>query len=281
MLKLLIPSLLISSIVSSALLANSSKDLEKFIGRGIKNNPNVKDYEVVVLEKQKLSKPKGWEAFIVEINAKVNVSGKIKKINERSIYFTKDGYLAPDLINMKSSKSLKGRILPAVPKAYYDKKHLLYGNSKSKHKVVIFSDPLCPICGDVVPEILNDLKKSPKTFAVYYYHFPLENLHPASVDLSRALAVLHRKGIKDVDLKAYGIKLDPNEKNRAKILKAVNKKFKTKLKSNDLNQKWISDLEKINQERIKYLMIRGTPTVFLDGLVDSSRLEYLNIKTID
>jgi protein-disulfide isomerase len=71
-------------------------------------------------------------------------------------------------------------IAPEFKSEFYKKSNLISGDENSKHKVAIFSDPLCPFCKKFVPQAMEYMKKYPKEFALYYYHLPLATLHPAA-----------------------------------------------------------------------------------------------------
>jgi len=65
------------------------------------------------------------------------------------------------------------------------------------------------------------MKKEPNKFAIYYYHFPLESLHPAAVELVKAAIALELKGAKDVVLNLYKVNVNPKERSNEKILRRV------------------------------------------------------------
>ena len=62
------------------------------------------------------------------------------------------------------------------------------------------------------------MKKYPEKFAIYYFHRPLEAIHPASLPLVKAAIAAELKGYKDVVLKLYDVKVSSREKNVNKIL---------------------------------------------------------------
>ena len=112
--------------------------------------------------------------------------------------------------------------------------------------------------------------------ALYYYNFPL-SIHPAAIPLSKLAEIAKHKGIKDADLKVYETNWEPyfDEKttDEKKILEAFNKEFKTTIKLEDMNDKVSEVIEKdilMGEE----VMVSGTPTIFINGVKDSSRLKY-------
>jgi hypothetical protein len=120
------------------------------------------------------------------------------------------------------------------------------------------------------------MKKYPNKFAIYYFHFPLEALHPASVTLTQAAVIAEREGVKDVVLKLYNVKIGAREKNKEKILQAFNKTLHTHITLDQLQQaKKVlkEDADIANDE-----MVQGTPTVFFDGKLDKTKKLYKKAK---
>ena len=103
------------------------------------------------------------------------------------------------------------------------RKHLLFGNKDAKHKILVFSDPQCPFCQEVVPAIFKAAKAHPETLSVYYYHLPLLRIHPVSGILTKVMHIAQEQGKLDVVEKIYSLKIDPKETNMKKVLAAVKK----------------------------------------------------------
>jgi len=72
---------------------------------------------------------------------------------------------------------VKSQLKPDLDPNIYDDKHLIAGDKDAKHKLVVFSDPQCPFCKEIVPNMYKIVKEYPKRFALYYYHMPLLRLH--------------------------------------------------------------------------------------------------------
>jgi protein-disulfide isomerase len=143
---------------------------------------------------------------------------------------------------------------------------------------VIFSDPLCPFCKEFVPEAIEYMKKDPNMFAVYYYHLPLENLHPASVELAKAAVALELKGAKDVILNLYKVEVDPKERKNEVILAAFNKTMNSNINMVDLLSAEVIKHFKNDLKIADSLMVNGTPTMFLDGVLDKTKMKYKEVK---
>jgi len=274
--------LLSATVVSSvALFAGADADLQKMLEQQIGRNPNVKELKVTVIQKTPIKQAKGWDGLIVELKGKANTQNGIVPFNEKNIYFVNGGVMAPDLVDLKTGRSIKSQVTPKMKTAYYDDAHRVYGNKNAKHTITIFSDPLCPYCQKSVPEALDYVKKYPKTFAVYYYHLPLESIHPASITLVKAMNVLQKDGKKDFIQKAYKTSIEASEQDSKKILEAFNKAVGTKVTLKDIDSKTVLSHYKHDLDVASSLMVRGTPTIFIDGSKDNSRNGYKNIKIVD
>jgi thiol-disulfide isomerase/thioredoxin len=274
MLKLLAITIVLVSLSEAE---SSSKKIKTFVEKTLKNNPNIRKVEVTITHEVKLKKPIGWSGYIVNLNAVLAKDGK--KVSQKTIWFSNSDVITSDLINISNGESLKALVAPDFKKQYYKDEHLIYGNKNAKHKVVIFSDPLCPFCRTFVPSAINDMKKNPKKFAIYYYHFPLASLHPAAVELTKAAIALELKGThKDVVLKLYNVKVDPRERNVKKILKAFNKTMHSNIKVSNLNSIAVLKHIKDDMSMADLVMVQGTPTVFFDGKIDREKNKYKTAK---
>ena len=275
MLKLLTTTLLLSS----ALLASSQNEkVEDFLEDSFSNNPNVVAVEVKVVEKVPVEKLKGWDALIVTIDATVKAKPKNRKVKQKMIWFTNGRIITKELTDMQSGENLADEVSPKFKDSYYKKENLIYGNANAKHKVVIFSDPLCPFCRGFVPEAIDFMKKSPNKFAIYYYHFPLERMHPAAVELSQAAIAAEIKGEKDVVLKLYKVEVGAKERDVKKILKAFNKGLGTNITPTDLKSAKVQNHMKSDLKIAENVMVGGTPTMFFDGKIDKTKRKYMKVK---
>jgi len=267
--------------LSSFLQANEDKIVE-FLQKGIGNNPNIISLDIEVVKTIPVEKPKGWNAYIVQLSGKAKGrDGKPQDISQRSIYFaSEDGIVTSELYDLESGIKLNTKISPDFDAKYYDKSHHLFGNKDAAHKVVIFSDPLCPFCRTFVPEALSYMKKYPKTYNVYYYHFPLRSLHPAAVTLVKAATVAEMQGRKGVVEGLYRVKVDGREPNQQKILDAFNKAENTKITLADISTKVVEEHIKHDMSVAQEHLVNGTPTMFLDGKKDNSKLLYKKVKLV-
>ena len=259
-------------LLSVSLYANSDNSVIEFEKKRVSQNPNVKLNELSINTKKELPLA-GWSGYIMDV--KVNVQGK--DINAKDVLFSDGKYISLDLIDSETGKSLKDLVTPNLSEKYHDKSKLIAGNHDAKDKIVIFSDPLCPFCIDYVPEVIKHVQKNSDSIALYYYHFPLLGLHPAAGILVKLVDIAKDKGIKDAELKVYQTNwekyFDVKSTDEKKILEAFNKEFKTTIKLEDMNDKVSEVIEKdilMGEE----VMVSGTPTIFINGVKDSSRLKY-------
>jgi len=273
MLKLLATTLALVSLLQ----ASSKEAVGNYIENTLGDNPNIKNVEVHITKEVKLKKPKGWSGYIVDINAVLVKGGN--SVNQKSIWFSNGKIITPELLNIKTGESLKGFVKPNFEDKYYKDANLIYGNKNAKYKVVIFSDPLCPFCRSFVPSAINFMKSKPKKFALYYFHMPLPSIHPASIDLSKAAIALELKGNrKNTVLDLYKVKINAEERDTVKILKAFNKTMKSNITPADLQSTKVLKLFSEGLQRADSLMVRGTPTVFFNGKIDKSKNKYKTAK---
>jgi len=260
-------------LLTVSLYANNDNSVIEFEKKRVSQNPNVKLENVTVNTKKELPIA-GWYGYILDVKA--NVQGK--EINAKDILFSDGKYISLELIDAETGKSLKDLVTPNLTNNYYDKSKLIAGNHNAKDKIVIFSDPLCPFCIDYVPDVIKYVKKNSDSIALYYYHFPLLSIHPAAAPLSKLIEIAKHKGLKDVELKVYETNwetyFDVKTIDEKKILEAFNKELKTDIKIEELTAKDVN--EKLNKEISlgEDVMVQGTPTIFVNGVKDSSRVKY-------
>lgn len=260
-------------LLSVSLYANSDNTVLEFEKKRLAQNPNVEIKGVSINSKKELPLA-GWNGYIMDV--KVLVQGK--EVNAKDIIFSDGKYISLDLIDAVSGKSLKELVTPNLSDNYHDKSKLIAGTHNAKNKVVIFSDPLCPFCIDYVPEVIKYVQKNSDSMALYYYHYPLLGLHPAAGPLVKLIDIAKEKGIKDSELKAYNTDwekyFDSKSIDEKKILEAFNKEFKTTIKLEELQSEKINNLIEKDISMGEDAMVAGTPTIFINGVKDSSRMKY-------
>jgi thiol-disulfide isomerase/thioredoxin len=275
---LLMPKLSATLLLCASLFGATDAEVITFLKKGIGSNPSISNLDVDISGKQNVSGMTGWQAYFVNIEADVKQGAENRHISQNGTYFVNGDIIAPELVNIKTGDRYNDTVAPNFNSAYYSKANLVSGDVNAAHKVAIFSDPLCPFCKRYTPEALSYMAKYPKTFAVYYYHFPLAQLHPAAVALTKAAIAAEQNGIDGVTLKMYQVDLDPNEKDEQKIVDAFNKTFKTKLTIADLRRPSVMKQFESDQKAVRAMMVNGTPTVFFDGDKDMKKMKYKDVK---
>jgi len=266
----LLSATLIATITLSANELPTQKDIIKFVKRSIIRNPRIKVNEVKIVESRVDKRIPDWTVFFATM--RLNFQGK--DINAPLVLFANDHLITTELYDYKTKTEYSKIIKPTLPKDIYNDKHLLMGHKDAKHKIVVFSDPQCPFCQDVMPDIFKAVKEHPDTFALYYYHLPLKRLHPVSDTLTKVMHVAQNQGKIDMVTKMYDLKINIRETDEDKILKKIEKQFGYKLTKEQINKKEVKDALKADEDMAARMMISGTPTVYLDGKWDKLRDGY-------
>ena len=274
MLKLLTATLLFSSIATATAIGEK---VESYLEDEFGANPQLDSLEVKVAKETPLKELHGWSAFIVAVQA--HIKGKAAQTIEQNMMLFSNGVvITQDLRDVVTGESYRMRIEPPFSKSYYRKENLVSGSEKSKHKVAIFSDPLCPFCREFTPAALQYMKKDPKKFALYYYHCPLLRIHPASAVIVRAAVVAKKQGFKNVLEKIYSVTVDAREKDKEQILKAFNKVVGSKVTAEAIKQKDVITEIAYDERVARNIFLGGTPTIYIDGKIDKTRKLYKSIK---
>ncbi len=261
------------------------------------NTTGLKDDDIINFEKKRISlttsldmknikiflKQKvevdGWNAYVLSLQLKSDE----REFETKDILFSDGKAITTELYDPKTSRSYKEKIEIKLPQSVYDDSHIIAGNKDAKHKVVLFSDPLCPFCIEYVPEVISFVKNNPTKIALYYFHFPLVNIHPSAMILSQAMIKLHLDNkIDNMEIKTYQAKFensfDPRETNPKIVLDAFNKALNSKLSLDDINQKVVLDILKKDMKVASDSLVSGTPTVFINGKIDKTRNAYKKLK---
>jgi len=261
-------------ITTLALSANNEvptkQDILKYIKRNVVRNPMVKVNKLDIIESKTDPRIPGWNVIF----STMNLTFQKKEINAPLILFSHDNLITSELYDIKSGKSYSKEIKPTVPKELYNDEHLIMGNKNAKHKILAFSDPQCPFCQDVMPDIFKAVKEHPDTFALYYYHLPLKRLHPVSGTLTKVMQVAQNDGKMDMFTNMYKLNIGIRETNEDKILKAIDKQFGYKLTKEQINDKKVLDALAADENASARMMVSGTPTIYLDGKWDRMRDGY-------
>ena len=275
---LLMQKLSATLLLCANVFAVSDAEVAAYLKKGIASNANVSNVEVNINGKKAVPSMRGWQAYFVAIDADVKQGTETRHINQNGTYFISGDTMATELINIKTGARYNDTMAPDFPAQFYTKNNLISGTLKSRYKVAIFSDPLCPFCRRYVPEALSYMQKYPALFGVYYFHYPLPTLHPAAVTLTKAAIAAEQSGMDHVTLHLYTVDVNANEKDESKILDAFNKTFKTNFGLADIRRPSVVKQFESDQKVAQIAMVSGTPTVFFDGKKDATKNKYKEIK---
>ncbi|BBG65616.1 hypothetical protein NNO_0913 [Hydrogenimonas sp.] len=259
---------------SSLALAGGDADVVKFVKEKLSRNKGVKINSVRVAEKLPIPGVKGWSAYVVEADLELKRGKERRKIGFETILFVSKNLITTELIDRKSGRDIRSVLQPKLPDDIYSESHLLYGNPDAEHKIILFSDPLCPFCRMYVPDLLKAAKEHPDKIALFYYHLPLSAIHPASDTLVRVMEVAKLMGRKGIVEKIYSIDIDPELKDEKKILKIVEKETGLKITPQQIHDKKIEKIILHDRITARRMLVTGTPTVFADGKKDITREKY-------
>jgi len=260
-------------IATAALSASAQPDEEtllKYVKKNIVKNPQVTVDGVTIIEKKQHKDLPEWDILLTTMD----LTFQKKEIHAPETMFIKDGLITGHLVDLKTGKDYRSDIKPTVPESMYDDTHLMFGNKNAEHKVLIFSDPQCPFCQEIVPEIFKAAKENPTKLAVYYYHLPLLKIHPVADVITRIMHVAQHEGKIDMVAKIYSLSIDARETNATKILEAVKKHANYSVTEDQINAKDVKDAIAKDVRMAEKMMVTGTPTIYLDGEWDKMRNGY-------
>jgi protein-disulfide isomerase len=263
-------STVVATVALSANTQPDTKELLKYVKSSVVKNPEVKVEGVTIIESKVDKSLPGWTILLTTLDLEYQK----KEIHAPETMFIKDGLITGSLVNLKTGENYKETIKPSVPESYYDDAHLLFGNKDAKHKLLIFSDPQCPFCQSLIPDIFTAAKENPTQMAIYYYHLPLLRIHPVSDILTRIMHVAQHEGEIDVVEKIYSLKIDPKETDMTKILSAVKSHTGYSISADSVNKKEVQDALKADSDKATRMMVAGTPTIYIDGELDKMRTGY-------
>ncbi len=263
----LLMSTVLASVTLSANVQPDNKQLVKYVKRSVVKNPQVKVNGVTILESKTDKRLPGWTILLTTMDLEYQK----KEIHAPEMMFVKDGLITGHLVNLKTGNDYRDETKPSVPQSYYDDAHLLFGNKDAEHKILVFSDPQCPFCQEVVPEIFKLSKENPTKIAVYYYHLPLLRIHPVSDVLTRVMHVAQHEGKTDVVEKMYSLKIDPRETDMTKILAAVKSHTGYSVTAAQVDAKEVKAAMQADEMASSKMMVTGTPTIYIDGEWDKMR----------
>lgn len=255
------------------LFAVSQKSVEFYVKKYIEKKTKSPVQSVETLSSYIIEGTNGWKVYFLSLDVKIKMGKEIVEQKVNQVVFNKGGKIAFSLKD-KKGKDYAKILKPKVPNHAYDKKHLLAGNANAKHKILVMSDPFCPYCQEIVPKLITDVQKNPETFALYYYHLPLLRIHPASDITTKAMHVFQERGEIRKLKQCYHLLVNEKEKNPKVVLKAIAEKTGVYFTEKELNKIEVQDALAFDIAMKKRLMVTGTPTIFIDGTWDPTRMKY-------
>lgn len=221
---------------------------------------NIKD--IRFLNSKKIDKD--WTGYFVTAKIDVTENGEQETVRYQSIFFT-NGSLVTDQMSTPLAKDIQSDLVPKAVPAMYDEAHWIAGNKGAKNKIVLFSDPQCPGCRHWVPKIIEKVKANPNKFVLYFYHYPLTQIHPESAEIVQGMIALHRMGKDDIVERVYR-----EEVNSAVDLEKMFGGYKVTKK----------DIEhyKNDLEWVEKLAVPGTPGLYVNGELDLGGKKFFSKK---
>jgi thiol:disulfide interchange protein DsbC len=247
--------------------------LMKFIETQVVKNKDVKVLGVEIIEKRKVEELPGWEVLFVNMKLQYNN----QMITAPETFFVRDNVITPLVFDMDKNINYRDDIKPTIKDTLYNKEHLVAGNADAKHKILLFSDPQCPFCQEVVPDLLKAARQNPTVLSVYYYHLPLEQIHPVSVTLVKIMEFAEKAGKMDLLEKVYSLQIDPATTDEATIIDEVKKQLGFSVTSAQINTQDIITALQNDKDTASKTMVNGTPTIYIDGKIDKLREGYKDL----
>ncbi len=265
--------LLLIILATVNLLAVSQKSMEYYVKKYIEKKTNSPVNKIKTISSYVIDGTNGWRVYFLQMDVNVKISNHYENKKVNKIAFTKGSKITfslKDTTGKDYSKALK----PKVPKSAYNKEHLLVGDENAEHKILIFSDPFCPYCQEIIPPLMDAVKANPKTFALYYYHLPLLRIHPASDTVTKAMHLFQKRGELSKVKACYHLLVSERERSPKVVLDAIKAKTGEMLSLSQINEPEIINALAFDKVMKKRLMVTGTPTVFIDGKWDPTRFKY-------
>ncbi len=271
--KILISTALLSTFLfSNTNLAN--KKVEEFIKNN--SNPNVIDFKI----KKEVTIDNEWSAFLISINIK----NAPKPIEEIFLMDKTNNYISQSVFNIDKnlnlSKIAAEKLHIPFDKSFYNDNNLIYGNSKSKNKLVVFTDPFCPACINYIGNDLsnNETILDKNDVAVYFYSIPVVS-NPLNETLIKATIFYKIDKNKAIDFNLYKEiitnNIFSNITDKETLLSKFNEIFKTNYSLKDLESKKVTDIFINNLSIAEKIGLKATPTVFYNELLDIDRKKYI------
>lgn len=247
----------------------SKEDVEHYFKHSLIQNPSYELQDIEIIESVVLPMV-GWYLYFVE--AEFLVNGKSDKMTIP--FFSNGNVISGSLYDMERHMEYRNRFKPSVPDNLYSDEHIIAGDKKAKHKILVFADPLSYHSRKIITPLFEAVKENPKEMVLYYYHKPMDSEHPASYLLEAVMNRAQKEGRMDVFFGMYNFEIKPLS-NVKDILSQIEKELGYKVTEKDLEK----DVE--TQNRLEgdiraqaRLIVQNSPTIFIDGEWDASMEKY-------
>ena len=265
-------------VVTFQLQAMSEMSIKNYVHNYIEKKMNAPVKKIDVISSYSVPDSGGWEVYFLSMKVGVMLGGVQRDAIIHQTVFAKG-----DKITFKLMKKGKGGkkdlnyaniLKPKVPIDAYDDAHFLLGSKNAPHKILVFSDPFCPYCKEKIPEIIDVVKKNPKSYGLYYYHLPLLRIHPAADLTTKAMYLFQKRGdIKNM-MALYDLSLKPTETDPKEIIRSIKDKTGVTFTLEQLQSEEVKEAIRVDLAMKQRLQVTGTPTIFIDGMWDKMRKEY-------
>lgn len=255
------------------IFAISQKSVEYYVKKYIEKKTHSHVEKIETISTYEVGGTHGWHVYFLSLNVKMKMGKVYRKRHLSQVVFGKGKKIAFSLKDKKGQEYAK-ILKPTVPQSAYDKRHLLAGNANAQHKILLISDPFCPFCQEIVPPLITAVQKHPNLFALYSYQLPLVRIHPASAVVTKVMVLLHDEGKVEDYKKMYHLLVSEKERKESVVLKAIEKKIGRKFTHKDLMNTKIKEALAFDMAMKKRLFVTGTPTIFIDGVWDPTRMAY-------
>ncbi|MCK4441457.1 MAG: thioredoxin domain-containing protein [Sulfurovaceae bacterium] len=277
--------LLILLIIMTLTRANamSDNDIKSYIKRYIETKMGAQVNQIDIISSYPIEDAKGWSVYFLSMKVKVKLGDKYQEATVPQTVFVKGHRITLKLLKKgklnKDGKRGKEKnyakiLKPKVPMEAYNSEHFLTGNENAPHKLLIFTDPYCPYCRNKIREVMAIVNNNSEKYALYYYHFPLIKIHPASDVTTRAMHVLQKRGDITDMLKLYHLPIEAEETDVNKILEAIKQKTGVTITKEEINDPKVKKAIYFDKAMGRRLQVTGTPTIFIDGKWDKTRKAY-------
>lgn len=272
---LLITILQANAMSDKTIKNHMKKYVEKKMKASVKNIDIISAYEI--------PSAAGWHVHFLSITIKIKMGDSYQNAIVPQTVFTRGERITLKLMKkakmkadgtMEKSENYSKLLKPKVPMEAYNDAHLIAGVKNAPHKILLFSDPFCPFCRKKFPEILDVVKKNPKTYGLYYYHFPLTRIHPAADLVTRAMHIFQKKRDLTNFVALYDLFLEASETDPKEILLSIQAKTRVVFTLDQLNSPEVERDVRFDKSMQRRLQVTGTPTIFIDGKWDRSRNDY-------